>query len=275
VMTNILSNLGRLGAQEIKDLFGVPSNYNLPPSMLSQVYFGNRQDAEKGELKSLPLGRFNPFLNSLTQLESPKQSLGLVSPLYQMLADQVFEQSTFTGRTWRIDYGNKGYARATPAENERPRNYFGSALGLFNPGAYSVPGHAGAPRNRILESNLLNLAFPYRLAEQSKLGPNQADDALLWRPSPMEYAPGKAEKGVKKSRREFAKRPLAERIGGQLLPVIPRQTQAPAVIKREREREAYNRALQKRKPGARRKRRKSGGYTYSSGSGSGGINWGG
>jgi hypothetical protein len=32
IMSNILGNVGRMGAQEIKDLFGVPSNYSLPTS---------------------------------------------------------------------------------------------------------------------------------------------------------------------------------------------------------------------------------------------------
>jgi hypothetical protein len=56
--------------------------------------------------------------------------------------------------------------RPDPAESERTRNYFGSQLGLLNPAGYSIPGVTeGRPRNRILQRQLLGLAFPYRVAE--------------------------------------------------------------------------------------------------------------
>lgn len=265
VMAAIMANIGRMGAGEIKDLMGVPDNYQLPTSILAQTYFGTRKDAEGNELRSLPLGRFNPFLNALTQLDGLQQAIGVVSPFYQMLVDQAFEESSFTGRDWRIG------GRPTPAESERPRDYYGSAQGLLNPGAYDFPGHEGSPRNRIAENAVLNLAYPYRVATQTgipgiakPLEPNQSDDALLWRPQPMTYADKDAAKGVRKSRRDFEREGAGRRLAGSLLPVFPKRTASPAVVARELEREAAIRKRNRTKPGTKKKRkRKAAGRSYS------------
>jgi hypothetical protein len=193
IMTAIMSDIGRMGAQEIKSLFGVPRNYDMPASMLAQVYFGNRADAQKGRLRSINFGRLNPFLNSVTQMEDLSQATGLVSPIFQALADQAYEESSFTGKTFQI--GGRGRFRnvgvPTPAESERTRDYFGSQLSLLNPAGYSIPGVTeGRPRNRILERQILGLAFPFRVAEDLTLEPTQANDALPWSPRPMRYTPG-------------------------------------------------------------------------------------
>ena len=255
IMTNVLSTMGRLGAQEIKELFGVPANYDLPATMLAQAYFGDRKDAERGTLKSLPFGRMNPFGNALTQLDGLQQAVGVVSPLYQAAADQAFEESSFTGRDWRIE------GRSTPGPSEIPRNYYGSATNLLDPSAYSwprigpIPGNEGKPRNRILQDQLLSLAFPYRAAASATMDPNQSDDALLWAPQPMQYADEEAAAGVAKSRRDFRAIPLAQRIGGQVFPVFPRPTAAPQVVERERERAAAAAERRSRAPGTRKPRK--------------------
>jgi uncharacterized membrane protein YgcG len=266
IMADIMSNIGRLGAQDVKQLFGVPSNYSLPTSMVSQVYFGSARDAKQGTLESLNLGRMNPFLNAVTQMESMKQGAGLVSPIYQALLDQAFEMSSFTGRQWRIE------GKPTPGEAERPRNYFGSPMSLLNPGDYAIPGVSeGKPRNRILQESLMSMAFPYRTAETTgipgtnvkPLEPSQSDDALLWSPRPMRYADEQAMSGVKRTRRAQAgKKDLALLL--QSLAVQPRITAAPQVIKREREKEA-----------AQRKRRKKGRRRGSGGFSGGGFSGGG
>jgi hypothetical protein len=268
IMTALMSNLGRLGAQEIKDLFGVPSNYQLPNSMLSQVYFGDRSDAQAGRLRSLPLGRFNPFLNTVTQLDGMQQAVGLVSPIYQALVDQAFEESTFTGRDWRIE------GRPTPSEAERPKDYYGSAWSMFQP---SIPGLTqGSPRGRILERQLLNLAFPYRTAEQVSLAPNQSDDALLWQPHPMTYADPTAAAGVQHSRDVAAQQGILGRVGARAFPVQPQITAAPAVVQREREKEAAAAERATRKPGERKRRkRKTPLPNYGGGGGSTANNYGG
>lgn len=267
IMANIMGNIGRMGADEIKKLMGVPDDYALPPSMLTQTYFGDREAARKNELRSLPFGRFNPFLNAITQLDGLQQAVGVVSPFYQAIADQAFEESSFTGRDWRIG------GRPTPSESDRPRNYFGNAANLLNPLAYDFPGHEGRPRNRIFQQSLLNLAYPYRVATKTgipgivkPLETNQSDDALLWRPEPMEYADPEARRGVKKSRRERAEQPLLRKLGGAILPVFPERTAAPAVVERELEREAAIRKRNRRKPGTRKKRRRKKPNRYGGGS---------
>lgn len=261
IMANILGNVSRMGAQEIKDLMGVPNNYSLPTSILTQTYFGDRADAKKNTLRSLPLGRFNPFLNALTQLDGLQQAVGLVSPFYQIIADQAFEESSFTGRDWRIG------GRPTPSESDRPRNYFGHTLGMLRP---------GSPRNRIAVAELLNLVYPYRVATKTgipgivdPLAPNQSDDALLGSPRPMRYADPGAQKGVNQSRRAFENQGAGRRLAGAVLPVFPQRTSSPAVVARELEREAAIRARNARKPGARKKRRRKGtANRYGTGGGS-------
>jgi hypothetical protein len=216
--------------------------------MLATTYFGDRKDAKRGELRSLPFGRFNPFLNALTQLDGLQQAVGLVSPFYQIAVDQAFEESSFTGRDWRIE------GRPTPSESDRPKNYFGSALSVLKP---------GSPRNRIAAAEVLGLAYPYRVATKTgipglvdPLQPNQSDDALLGFPQPMQYADPGAQKGVNKSRKEFENKGAGKRLLSSLLPVFPERTAAPQVVSRELEREASIRKRNARKPGARKKRRR-------------------
>jgi hypothetical protein len=234
VMMAMMGEIGRLGAQDIKRLFGVPSNYGLPTSMLAQVYEGR----PKKDLESINWGRMNPFLNAVTQLESEQQVVGLVSPIYQALIDQMYEESSFTGREWRIE------GKPTPGEATRPKNYYGSALGAAK---FSIPGVTeGSPRGRILQRQLLQLAFPYRVAAETgipgvvdPIAESSSDDALLWEPRPMKYKDEEAMAGVRESRRTQRQTPFGERLLSQLAPPLAaRPTAAPKVIEREREKEA-------------------------------------
>jgi uncharacterized membrane protein YgcG len=282
IMTAIMSDIGRMGAQEIKSLFGVPRSYDMPASMLAQVYFGSRADAQKGNLRSINFGRLNPFLNSVTQMERLSQATGLVSPIFQAAADQAYNQSSFTGKTFQIS-GKGRFSHVgvpTPAENERTHNYFGSQLSLLNPAGYSIPGVSeGRPRNRILERQLLGLAFPFRVAEDLTLGPTQADDALPWSPRPMRYAPGgEAAKGVGRGRRAWQAEGALRHVAGGLVPVVPRRTAAPQVIERERQKEAdaANKARGRRKTRRRsRSRRSPSQFSGGGGSFGGGSQFGG
>jgi hypothetical protein len=247
IMTDLLSNIGRLGANEIKDIFGVPRSYGLPTSMLAQTYFGDRSDAKQGTLRSVNFGRMNPFLNAITQMEDANQSLGLVSPLYQMVADQFFEESSFTGRDWRVR------GEYTPSESERPRNYYGAE-----------------ERGRIALRQLLKLGFPYRVAEDMLLKPSQSDDALAWSPRPLYPKEEEAKAGVARSRRAWREEGETRRLGASLIPVLPTITAAPQVIEREREKE---KAMRDRKKGRRKKRRRSRAGSF--GGSSGGSQFGG
>lgn len=289
VMTAMLGNLGRLGSQEVKRLLGVPPNYRVPTNMAARMFFGGEKAARAGELRSLPIGRMNPFLNAITSLERPSQAAGIVSPLYQAAIDQLFAESSFTGRDFRI----KG--RPTPAEAQRPDDYFGSILSLLNPGAYAIPGVSqGHPRNRILQRDLLSLAYPYRLAEDTGLpavdipllgrtapeqppfeGP-QSDDALVWDPRPMRYKDDETVRSIRRSierERERAQRgrlPLLARI----VPVIPQPDGSRQILERDDEKRV---AASGRKSGRSARRRpgaRGDGWGAGAGFGSGAGGWG-
>lgn len=271
VMTAMLANVGRMGAQEAKRILGVEPDYRLPTSMVSRMFFGGRQAARDGELSSIPFGRLNPGLNAVTQLESEQQLVGLVSPIYQALVDQAFEESSFTGRDYRI----KG--RPTPAEPTRPRGYFGSALSLLNPAAYGIPGVSeGNPRNRILQRDLLSLAAPYRAIEKGGVpglvdpleGP-QSDDSLLWDPRPMRYRDEDTRRSILRSvEREREERAGGRGLAGGLLPVFPQTDVSPVILEREREKETAQAGRGKK----RRRRSQRSGWGSASRSGSSG--WG-
>jgi hypothetical protein len=258
IMTSILANIGRMGAREQKELLGVPENYDLPLSVSGAVYSGTTAN-----LRSLPLNRLNPFLNSVTQLDQNQQALGMVSPMIQMVADQLTEESTFTGHDWRI---NGTYAGQ---ESDRPRNYYGSTLGLLNPAAYAIPGLTeGKPRNRILERQVLNLAFPYRAWEKAKLEPSQSDDALAWSPRSLHPEEEEARKGIAKARREWRKEGPGAAVRKEVFPfpfLGAKRSEAPAFLKREMEKEAdaRNRAMGKKKPRRRRSPSRYGGSSSS------------
>lgn len=270
VMTAMLSNIGRMGADEIKELFGVPDTYQLPTSMLGRVYSGAtpeevreyvESDGKRGKLPmSVNVGRMNPGLNALTQMEGAQQIVGLASPLYQVLADQLFEESSFTGRDFRIN------GQTTPAESQRPKNYFGSFWSTFIP---------GRPRNRIAMADLLGLIYPYRLATKTGIpalgidaleGP-QSDDSLLGSPRPMRYKDEDIKASIQRSI-ERERKSGAKGLGPQLLPFTPTEDLGPVVIAREREKEAdaANRSMGKKR------RRKSAGPSASSYGGSGSSN---
>jgi hypothetical protein len=275
IMAAILGDLGRMGAQEIKQLLGVEPEENVPVSILAQAYFGTpaeirRQDRGAG---SINFGRMNPFLNAITQMQRPTQTFGLFSPLVQAEMDQVFQQSTFTGREWRID------GRPTPAESQRLDDYYGSwieQLDMDFPelelGPVTIPGHEGSPRGRILQRQLLSLAQPFRLWEDATLFGSQSDDALPWSPRPMRFKDEEASRGTEGARRRAEQEGPGLPMLRRTLPLLglfdqvgPEPTVAPIVLERERE---------KRGESTRRRRRRRGGGIRLGGGGSGQIHLG-
>jgi hypothetical protein len=203
--------------------------------VLAQTYFGDRQDAKHGRLRADARGRFNPFLNAVTQLDGAQQAVGLVSPLYQALADQMFHESSFTGQTG-------GSAAARRRRLDRPRNYFGT----------------GSPT-----SELLGLVYPYRVA--TKTGIPGVVKPLAAQPVRRCAArlaaaddvrrPGRRE-GRPQVAPDFEDQGAGKRLASALLPVFPQRTSSPAVVSRELEREEAIRVRNSRKPGARKRRRR-------------------
>ena len=283
VTANIIANIGRLGADEIKDLLGVPQDTTLAMSQLIKMYTGEadgRYDTEAKDLKEIAgPAKVSPFLNIVTQLERPQQALGLVSPMVMILADNALNQSLYTGREWRI----KG--KSTPPSSQRPSNYFGSHLSLLNPADYAIPGLTeGKPRNRILQRGIMKTAFPFRFAEEAGVPPlgiektpvSTSDDTLPWDQRPIKYSKeGEAYAPIQKARREQEAIPFKQDAYRTLLPVFEEPSAADQFAQRE---------LEKRKPAKKKKPKKkaanygsggygSGGYK-SGGSSSGGYTWG-
>jgi hypothetical protein len=256
IMTNILAQMGEMGSDEIKKLLGVPEDYDLPASMLAQVYL----EGDDGSLRSINYGRMNPFINAVTQMERPTQAFGLVSPMYQSLADQAFNESAFTGRDFQIE----GRIKKAP-----PEGYYGSYKSLLRP---------GSPRNRIFARQQLKMLFPYRLWEEAALEPSQTDDALAWSPRPLKIKEEEARRGINRDRRKWREKSTSEKLAPDVFPFLSKPSPLRAVLKRRLEEEAdmRNQRLGKKKP---RKRRRSssryGGGSSNRYGGSGGNPYGG
>jgi hypothetical protein len=235
----------------------------VPTNMLANYYIGG----PKTPLRVMPLGRANPFLNSLTQLQQPQQIVGLFSPLFQAEVDQMFHQSTFTGRQWV--FSNQPIVDAT----QQPSNYYGSFLSQFVP---------TSPRGRILMESLATLAFPYRLAEnvgipgvrEPLVGPQYADSTLL-SPRPRTYKDPETMKSIRAQRQRELAVPLARRLAQQTLPFgVAQPTVNREILQRELEkRQAMEETKgRKGKPKKRRKARKKTSYSY--GGSAGGTDYG-
>jgi hypothetical protein len=275
VTAAIISDLGRMGSQEVKQLLGVPPGEDgsyradaVPVQMLAQMYFGSAAEikAEQPGAGVINFGRLNPFLNTVTQVERPEQLLGLFSPLFLAEVDQVEQRSSFAGRTWRIG------GRPTPGEATRPRDYFGSFLGQLHP---SIPGLTdGSPRGRILERQLLELATPFRMYEDLAMNGSQSDDALPWFQLPMQYKDPSARKGTATARENDAQTPAGTKLLRRALPVAglltgdKQPTAAAIVLEREREKQA---AVDRRNSGQRKRRKRKPSGEGFGGAGSGGA----
>jgi hypothetical protein len=219
ILAEIGQELGRMGSEEIKQLFGVPVNEGLPTRYLGQVYFGNRTDAQEGRLESIDLGRMNPALNQVIGMERLSQSLGLISPIYGMLSEQIAQESMFTGRDWALS----GEPRQVTHER----------------------GATAEERGRVALSSVLGFAFPYRLAKKTgipgtnigpMLGP-QGQDSLLWDQRPTQYKSPEVVQSIQRSTERERKRGTAGALRDELLPlVMPTPDIGPELVQRERER---------------------------------------
>jgi hypothetical protein len=121
------------------------------------------------------LARANPVLNPVVDVatEGPRALGGFVSPVANIVSDQIYNRSLFTGRDFRVK-GSASYAK-----NE--------AL-------------TGGVRARIALDDALSIAYPYRLAKKTgipgieppQIG-TQGDDALLFSPRPLRYKTREAQ----------------------------------------------------------------------------------
>jgi hypothetical protein len=151
--TAIIAKLGQLQAQEIKDLLGGKA---LPWS------FGKLYLTKDGKLQEIDLTRANPALNMVAETATgrPSSWVGVAPPVLLSLAEQlpgIGARRFYYDRPWYVE----GHG-------------FGSRIG-----DYTLE-----QRGRILGEQLLDLAAPYRIAEDLTLHGTQGDDSMLFDPRP-------------------------------------------------------------------------------------------
>lgn len=159
IMGAIAAKLGQLHVEEVKELLGGEA----APWAYSRIFF----DAGGGKLVSIDTARLNPVTSPLTGLvsEGPKAALGLTSPLFQAVSDQVYGGVGFEG--------GRGFKVGGSAEENR------------NPDAVT--------RGRIFLGQTSGALFPVRLAEQlTQGGGRQGDDTLLFSQRPIQYKSAEA-----------------------------------------------------------------------------------
>lgn len=265
ITTAILSQLGRLGADDVKRLLGTDPQVpvgksaarrkeSVPVFALSSAIWG-----KPGDLKAAPFGRMHPMLNALASIQGPNQLLGLLSPVIGVVVDQMGHRSMFRDREWRVN------GLPTPPESQQPAGYFNNM----------------GTRGRVMLQTFLRMVAPYRAAEEHgipgivepMLGP-QGDDSLLFSQRPLTYARGTAEQQEtaadieEQKRRQRSEADLLGLLRSQM-PFIPRRTAVGEIMEREREKREKER---KRVARAELRRR---GIEPPRGSGGGGDPWGG
>jgi hypothetical protein len=288
IMLEMVGNLGRLGADEIKRILGVPPNYDLPATFLAQVFGGgdnigefwteraDPRDFKRGTGQAINFGRMNPFGNALVNMQQATQIPGTVSPLMQMLTDQAFKMDTFSQREW-----TKGGLSNAPGEKVD----FGSVLGLLSPNA--LVGKGLHYRQKVFLRQSLGMLTPYQLIRETGLhaGPVQWDalhgpqstESLPWAPVPMKFTEPEIKKSVKKSTKREESFGVGNYALGELAPLFrPVPTPAAQILKRDREMREIRREREKRKGRPKRRKSSSGAWGGSSGgswSGGSGSSW--
>jgi hypothetical protein len=240
--TAITAELANLHNDEVRDIVGGPE----APWAYSRIFF----DGDK--LKSIDLARISPVSSPILDFvnEGPKAAGSLISPLGQVLSDQIYGTKLFTGRQF-TGHGSGESGSGLDMES-RARIALDQTLGILG-------------------------GVPYRVGEKATQGTaSQTDAALLWSPDPIKYKTEKAQK--KEAERRAARGSTKEEILPTLLPFVPKgDTTRQTVASRQEQ-------LRKGK-GKRRRRRKppgvsfggggGGGVTFGGGGSSGGVTFGG
>jgi hypothetical protein len=241
-----------------------PEQLQLPTNVLARRTSATARTRSTAGCASLPLGRFNPFLNAVTQLDGMQQAVGLVSPLYQALADQAFEESTSpaatggsaVGRHRRTPTGRATTSGRSSTCSTRPRTTSPATRAAAQPHPRGRRREPGVPVPRGHEDR-----HP-RVVKPLEAEPVQRRVAVA---AGADDADPKAAAGVRKSRRQQDKLGTLGRLEKAVNPFSPAFTAAPAAIKREREREKAIRTRDARPPGTRKRRRRGGGARYGGG----------
>jgi len=234
IMSAILLQMGRLQADEIRELLG---GEELPWS-LGKVYFDGdgRVAGIKLRPDSIDLAKANPALNAVTGLTEATQVYSpVLPPILAAATDQVLSRSLYRGnKPWRV-------------KGERS-DYFAG-----------FEDYDLGTRARIFGDDVASIVAPYRHGKKLTQSGQQGDDSMLGsaRPTPP-------PKGRTKSSRILRRSLLADRrfdeeqsgwqeAVGELLPLLPRPSRDP---EKARESARYQRARAQEEKGKPKKKPK-------------------
>jgi hypothetical protein len=96
--TAAIARLGQLQSEEVRKLLGGDAL----PWQLGKFYWN-----DDGTMKSVNVGRLNPFLNQFTNARGPQDVLGVLPPVVQAALNQAFTATSFTGKPFNVR-GEKG-----------------------------------------------------------------------------------------------------------------------------------------------------------------------
>jgi len=96
LMTGIMGRLGQLQSEETRKLLGGDAL----PWQLGKYYWN-----DDGTLKSVNVGRLNPFLNQVTNISGVKDLGGILPPFAQAALNQIYGTSMFTGKPFAVRGG--------------------------------------------------------------------------------------------------------------------------------------------------------------------------
>jgi hypothetical protein len=96
LMTGIMGRLGQLQSEETRKLLGGDAL----PWQLGKYYWN-----DDGTLKSINVGRLNPFLNQVTNISGIKDLGGVLPPFAQAALNQIYGTSMFTGKQFQVRGG--------------------------------------------------------------------------------------------------------------------------------------------------------------------------
>lgn len=121
--TAAIARLGQLQSEEVRKLLGGDAL----PWQLGKYYWN-----DDGTMKSVNVGRLNPFLNQFTNFRGPQDLLGVLPPAVQAALNQAYSTVGFTGKPFNVR-GEKGTAawKGHPGRQaeDRARIFFEQALG--------------------------------------------------------------------------------------------------------------------------------------------------
>lgn len=188
ILSSILAQLGRLQADETREIMGLEPGERLPAYVAGRVF-------DKDGTEAVDIGRINPALNALISAQGSAQLAGATNPVAKTVFEQIAKMNSFTEQPFKVD--GKSYK------------------------AKGDPGPDLEDRGRIVLGQMLSMASPYRTANDIANPGPQGDDSLLWSPKPTKYKSPDVVASIEKSKREQQEEPIPARVLKSIVPFLP------------------------------------------------------